>query len=54
MFRSKEMSDLLNNTQASERAIKTKIKDEIITTENLPFDLEITFLIFSKDHNHHS
>jgi len=51
-FSTKEISDLLNNTQASVRAIKTKIKDKILATENLPFDPEITFRIFSKDQNH--
>ncbi|OFY39418.1 MAG: hypothetical protein A2X18_04810 [Bacteroidetes bacterium GWF2_40_14] len=51
-FSTKEISDLLNNTQASVRAIKTRIKDKILTTEGLPFNPQNTFLIFSKEQNH--
>ncbi len=53
-FGTKEISDLLNNTQASVRAIKTRIKEKILATEGLPFNPQNTFLIFSKEQNHRS
>jgi len=51
-FSTKEISDLLNNTTASVRAIKTRIKEKILATEGLPFNPQSTFLIFSKEQNH--
>jgi len=51
-FGTKEISDLLNNTPASVRAIKTRIKEKILATEGLPFNPQNTFLIFSKEQNH--
>ena len=53
-FNSKEIADLLNTTQSSVRAIKTRIKEKILLTEGLPFNPENTFLIFSKDQNQRS
>lgn len=47
-FNTKEISELLNNSEASVRAIKTKIKDKILSTKGLPFNPESSFLIFSK------
>ncbi len=53
-FSPKEISELLNNTQSSVRAIKARIKEKILTTKNLPFEPENTFLIFNKEPNHRS
>jgi tetratricopeptide (TPR) repeat protein len=53
-FSPKEISELLNNTQSSVRAIKARIKEKILSTKNLPFDPESTFLIFRKEPNHRS
>jgi len=53
-FNSKEIADLLNTTQSSVRAIKTRIKEKILLTEGLPFNPENTFRIFSKDQNQRS
>ncbi|MFA5848554.1 MAG: tetratricopeptide repeat protein [Bacteroidales bacterium] len=51
-FSTKEISDLLNNTPASVRAIKTRIKEKILAMGGLPFNPQNTFLIFSKEQNH--
>ncbi len=51
-FSSKEISELLSNSQSSVRSMKTRIKGKILAIEGLPFDPINTFSIFSKDHNH--
>jgi tetratricopeptide (TPR) repeat protein len=51
-FSSKEISELLSNSQSSVRSMKTKIKRKIHAMEGLPYDPINTFSIFSKDYNH--
>jgi len=51
-FSSKEISELLSNSQSSVRAMKARIKGKILAIEGLPYDPKITFNIFSKDLNH--
>jgi len=51
-FSSKEISELLSNSQSSVRSMKTRIKGKILAMEGLPYDPINTFSIFSKDHNH--
>ncbi len=51
-FSSKEISELLSNSQSSVRAMKTRIKGKILAIDDLPYDPKITFNIFSKDQNH--
>jgi len=51
-FSSKEISELLSNSQSSVRSMKARIKGKILAIEGLPYDPKITFSIFSKDHNH--
>lgn len=41
-----EISELLNTSQSSIRSIKTKIKEKILATKDLPFDPSTTFSIF--------
>ncbi len=51
-FNNKDIAELLNNSQASIRAIKTKIKEKILSSKGLPFNPEIAFSIFEKSATH--